>query len=92
MKGYYIEYVFCEGAPVITDAYHDMTRIGLIFYVTTIQRKMEFLRKKYLMRNKAHIDTRLSKIYELETFTCGHEENLELALALNKGSWESFHP
>ena len=44
------------------------------------------------MRNKAHIDTRLSKIYELETFTCGHEENLELTLARNKGSWESFHP
>ena len=39
------------------------------------------------MRNKAHIDTRLSKIYELETFTCGHEENLELVLACNKGSW-----
>ena len=92
MKGYYIEYVFCEGAPVITDAYHDMTRISLIFYVTTIQRKMEFLWKKYLMRNKAHIDTRLSKIYELETFACGHEENLELALTHNKGSWESFHP
>lgn len=45
MKGYYIEYVFCEGTPVITDAYHDVTRIGLIFYVTTIQRKMKFLWK-----------------------------------------------
>ena len=77
---------------MITDAYHDMTRIGLIFYVTIILRKMKFLRKKYLMRNKAHIDTGLSKIYELETFAYGHEENLELVLARNKGSQESFHP
>lgn len=78
MKGCYIEYVFCEGAPVIIDAYHDMTHIGLIFYVTTIQRKMKFLWKKYLMRNKVHIDTGLSKIYELETFTCDMKRILNL--------------
>lgn len=44
------------------------------------------------MRNKAHIDTRLSKIYELETFTCGHEENLELVLACNKALGRAFIP
>lgn len=88
-EGYYIEYAFCEGAP------HDNRCLSWYdsYQPNALRRSNpeedEASMEKYLMARKAHIDARLGKIYELESFTCGCEENPERTLARDKDSWES---
>ena len=93
-KGKYIEYAFKEGAPHDNrclswyDSYQEKAYIRN-GWIKDINDPKD---KEYLDIIKNKRDKRVNEIFELASFTCGHEENLEKCLEENKEGWEKYHP
>ncbi len=93
-KGTYIEYAYKEGAP------HDNRCLSWYFSLqpNAIRRNNEEFghpeesEKEIEWRYKSIKEKYLGKIFELYSFTCGHEENMEKALEENKKNWEKYYP
>lgn len=93
-KGKYIEYAFKKGAPHDNrclswyDSYQEKAYIRN-GWIKDINDPKD---KEYLDIIKRKRDKRVNKLFELSSFTCGHEENMEKCLEENKKNWEKYYP
>ena len=95
-EGTYIEYAFKEGAP------HDNRCLSWYYSFQPNAWKRNQLAfghteeeaDQFVKAASERVKTKIGKIYELESLTCGREENLEQSLEEMKESWAGFkfHP
>lgn len=97
-KGYYIEYVFKEGAPhdnrclswydsYQPEAYRKngwfKTRDGIDLPDEETQKRLDMIREE---REK-----KIGKVFRLSAFTCGFEEDEKNQLIESENAWNKFH-
>lgn len=93
-KGKYIEYAFKKGAPHDNrclswyDSYQEKAYIRNK-WIKDINDPKD---KEFLDIIKKKRDKRVNEIFELSSFTCGHEEYPESSLKESEESWIKYHP
>jgi hypothetical protein len=93
-EGTYIEYAFKEGAP------HDNRCLSWYYSFQPNAWKRNQLAfghteeeaDQFVKAASERVKTQIGKIYELESFTCGEEENPEQFIEERKKRWMEFHP
>ena len=93
-EGTYIEYAFMDGAP------HDNRCLSWYYSVQPEAIKRNCLAfghtEKYAQEEieytKNKIKDKIDKLYELSSFTCGHEKYPKSSIESCKESWEKYHP
>lgn len=93
-KGYYIEYAFKEGAPHDNrclswyDSYQEEAYIqnGWVKDLSEedARKRLDVLRKR--------IEDKVGKVFHLDSFSCGYEEDEKASLEEKQKSWEKYHP
>lgn len=93
-KGNYIEYAFKEGAPHDNRclSWYDSFQPGAIIRNSKAFGDKDEEVQRALEWKKSKIDSKVGGLFELHSFTCGHEEHLESSLEENEESWTKYHP
>ena len=93
-KGKYIEYAFQEGVPHDNRclSWYDSYQENAYIRNGWTKNLSEEEKEKYLNVIKKNRNDRVGEIFELSSFTCGSEENVEERLKESKKAWEEYHP